>query len=86
MAFNPPDPSQKNDDGGGLKTLVHAERLMQIAIALPAAVFIGWLGGFLLDRWLHTHWIFILGIGLGAAGGLSAAVKMALQSGEEKKP
>ena len=58
MAFHTPDPKQKQDSGG-LKTLVQAEKMIQIAILLPAAVFIGYILGYWLDKTLHQSWISI---------------------------
>jgi ATP synthase protein I len=71
MAFNnppPKKPDEKSDDGG-MGTLVRAEKLTQIAFILPAAVFVGWALGELLDKWLHQHWIYLVGIVLGAVAG-----------------
>ena len=45
--------------------LIRAERLTQIAFILPAAVLVGWLAGAGLDKWLHQHWIYLVGILLG---------------------
>ena len=39
--------------GGGLKDLVTAESMIQLAIALPAGCLIGWLFGSWLDRHFH---------------------------------
>lgn len=44
-------------------------RYSQIAFILPAAVVIGLLVGKLLDHLLHTHWLFLAGIILGAVAG-----------------
>ena len=45
---------------------VQAEKLMQIAILLPAAALIGWLAGAWLDNRLHQEWIAIFGVVLAA--------------------
>jgi ATP synthase protein I len=74
---NPDKPARS----AGLDTLVKAERLLQIAFVLPAAVLIGWGGGALLDRWLHTNWIYIVGLLFGAVAGLFEAVRQALRAG-----
>jgi ATP synthase protein I len=65
---------------GGLNTLVKAEKLVQIALVLPISLLIGWGGGVLLDKWLHQHWIYIVGILFGAAAGLIEAVREALRA------
>lgn len=54
---------------GALGGLVKAERLMQIAVALPISVLVGWGIGALLDKWLHQNWIYIPGILLGCVAG-----------------
>jgi ATP synthase protein I len=85
-----PDPSpdrgksQPDNARGAMKTFVQAESLLQIAFVLPAAVLIGWGAGALLDRWLHTHWIYIVGLLFGSAAGLVEVVRQALRAGNEK--
>ena len=71
--------------GSGMKTLVQAESLLQIAFVLPAAVLIGWGAGALLDKWLHTHWIYVVGLLFGSAAGLVEVVRQALRAGNEKR-
>ena len=73
--------SQSGRGRDGLNTFVQAERLLQIAFVLPAAVLIGWVAGVLLDKWLHTHWIYIVGLLFGAAAGLFEAVRQAMRAG-----
>jgi ATP synthase protein I len=55
---------------GAMGDLVKAESMVQLAIALPAGCLIGWLIGSWADRHFHQGWIGILGIILGAVGGL----------------
>ncbi|MGB9029888.1 MAG: AtpZ/AtpI family protein [Acidobacteriaceae bacterium] len=64
-------------------SLVRAEKLTQIAFILPAAVVVGWLGGAGLDKWLHTHWIYLAGIVLGCAAGFVQIFRLVL--GQEKQ-
>jgi ATP synthase protein I len=82
MAFQIPDPNQKRDNGG-LKTLVQAEKMIQIAIMLPAAVFIGYILGYWLDKTLHQSWISILGLILGGAAGLISVIRMVMHEGKD---
>lgn len=63
-----PDAALKKKSSG-LGNLVQAESMMQIALAVPAGCFAGLLVGYLLDKHFHTHWIVVLGMLLGAAGG-----------------
>ncbi|MGB6903101.1 MAG: AtpZ/AtpI family protein, partial [Acidobacteriaceae bacterium] len=64
-------------------SLVRAEKLTQIAFILPAAVVVGWLGGAGLDKWLHTHWIYLAGIVLGCVAGFVQIFRLVL--GQEKQ-
>ena len=82
MAFHTPDPKQKRDNGG-LKTLVQAEKMIQIAIMLPAAVFIGYILGYWLDKILHQTWINIAGLILGGAAGLISVIRMVMSAGKD---
>lgn len=65
------DSDEKRDDKkhGLTRTLIQADRMVQIAFMLPAAVFVGWLIGAGLDLWLHQHWIYIVGILVGIGAG-----------------
>jgi F0F1-type ATP synthase assembly protein I len=82
-----PDDPQRKRDGGGLATLVQAEKLMQIAILLPSAAFVGWLLGAWLDRLLHQSWIGIAGIVFGGISGLVYVVRLVITSGaDDGKP
>jgi len=45
-------------------------RYSQIAFMLPAGTVAGYLLGALMDRWLHTTWIAVVGLVLGSVGGL----------------
>jgi F0F1-type ATP synthase assembly protein I len=61
-----PEPTKKNT---GLRDLVKAESMVQLALAVPIGCFVGLGLGYLLDRHFHTRWIVVLGMLLGAAGG-----------------
>jgi F0F1-type ATP synthase assembly protein I len=41
---------------------------------------VGWLGGAALDKWLHTHWIYLLGIILGCIAGFVQIFRLVLGS------
>ena len=61
---------KKNARGGGIfGSLVQAESMIQLALALPAGCVIGWFFGMLLDRHFHTDWIQVVGIIVGAIAG-----------------
>ena len=95
MPFNNPIPDDKRPpnqrpkrDSGGIATLVQAEKLMQIAILLPSAAFIGWLAGNWADKQLHQEWISLAGIAFGGIAGLVYVVRLVLTTGtdDNKKP
>jgi hypothetical protein len=70
--------SQGSAGGGLFSSWVQAEKMMQIAMTLPSAGFIGWLAGYGLDRWLHQTWIGTAGAIFGIIAGLVGVVRMAL--------
>lgn len=52
----------------------------QLAIIFPAATVVGWLLGLLLDHWLHTTWLYLVGLILGIAAGFVELVRAFLSS------
>ena len=64
--------------------LVTAARYSEIGFVIPAAVFLGYVVGRLLDHWLHTHWIFIAGIIFGAIAGFVEMIRMAFAAMRSK--
>ena len=54
-------------------------RYSQLAFALPAATVAGWLIGVVLDRWLHTTWLYLVGILLGIAAGFIELIRTVLR-------
>ena len=54
----------------------HAE----LAIVFPAATVIGWLIGVGLDKWLHTTWLYIVGLLLGIGAGFVQLIRIAAKS------
>ncbi len=56
-------------EGAGLKDLVTAESMIQLALAIPLGCLVGWAIGAWLDSKFHQGWIAVTGIVLGAVGG-----------------
>jgi F0F1-type ATP synthase assembly protein I len=54
---------------------VQVGRYSQLAFMLPAGTVAGWLLGSLMDRWMHTSWISVVGLLLGTAGGLIELIR-----------
>jgi Putative F0F1-ATPase subunit Ca2+/Mg2+ transporter len=80
-----PDPKQRGKAPGGLQSLVQAEKMMQIALVLPSAAFIGWLGGSWADSHFHQTWIALAGFAFGSAAGMVHVIRLALAA-EKKLP
>ena len=85
MAFNRPipDPAPQRKNSSGLDTLVQAEKLMQIAILLPSAAFIGWLLGAWADRAWHQSWLGLAGMVFGGISGLVYVVRLVMATGSD---
>ncbi len=72
-----PDPDNSEDKRN---FLVQAARYSQLAFTLPAATFVGWLIVALLDRWLHTKWLYLVGLLLGIIGGFVELIRTVMSS------
>jgi F0F1-type ATP synthase assembly protein I len=64
--------------------LVSAARYSEIGFIIPAAVFLGYVLGRLMDRWLHTHWVFIAGVVFGAIAGFTEMIRKASATMRDK--
>jgi F0F1-type ATP synthase assembly protein I len=87
MSSDQPDrqspPAKSSSKDTPLQSLVRIESLIQLALLLPAAVVIGWAIGLVLDRWLHQHWINILGLIAGAVAGFVQIFRVVLSHSKE---
>jgi F0F1-type ATP synthase assembly protein I len=55
-----------------------------LALMLPLATFIGYAIGYGLDKAFHTHWIYIPGLLLGIAAGLTQLIRQFMRdTGDE---
>jgi len=63
---------------------VAVARYSELGFIIPAAVFLGFLLGKLLDHWLHTTWIYIAGVIFGAILGFVEMIRMATSSFKDK--
>lgn len=50
----------------------------QLAFIFPAATMAGWLIGAGLDRWLHTTWLYLVGLILGIIAGFVELIRAAM--------
>ncbi len=58
---------------------MQAARYSELAMIFPAAVVVGWLSGAALDRRLHTSWLYIVGLILGAIAGFAQLIRMVIR-------
>jgi F0F1-type ATP synthase assembly protein I len=63
--------------------MVTAARYSEIGFMIPAAVIVGYLMGLCADYFLHTHWLYLVGIVLGAVAGFVSMIRRALQASAE---
>ncbi len=66
-----------------MSALVRVERLIQLALLLPAATFVGWAIGYGLDQWLHQQWIYLVGLIVGAFSGFVQVFRVVSQLNKE---
>jgi F0F1-type ATP synthase assembly protein I len=83
MPSDQPDRSSPPSKEGALQSFARIQTLIQLALLLPAAVVIGWALGLVLDRWLHQHWINILGLIAGAVAGFVQIFRVVLSHSKE---
>ena len=58
-------------------------RYSQLALVLPAATLVGWLIGVGLDKWLHTTWLYLLGLILGIVAGFVELIRTVMSDSGE---
>jgi len=68
----------------GKDPLVSLARYSEIGFIIPSAVLLGFFLGKLLDYWLHTKWLYLVGLLFGAAVGFTQMIRMALGSSGDK--
>jgi F0F1-type ATP synthase assembly protein I len=60
--------------------LVQLANYSQLAFIFPAATVVGWLGGVALDHWLHTTWLYLVGLILGIIAGFVELIRLVTSS------
>jgi F0F1-type ATP synthase assembly protein I len=75
MAGQPPDPPEQKKS-----VLVQLANYSQLAFIFPAATVVGWLAGAALDRWLHTTWLYLVGLILGIIAGFVELIRLVTSS------
>lgn len=72
-ATDPETPSKKSR---GASLALYSE----IGFIIPASVFLGLLLGKLADYWLHTQWLYLIGLIVGAVLGFWQMIRMAMRA------
>ncbi len=78
-----PDPKQNGKNQGLFSAWIEAEKLMQIALVLPCAAFVGWLIGAWCDHHFHQSWIAVVGVVFGGASGLVYSIRVAIAANKD---
>jgi F0F1-type ATP synthase assembly protein I len=78
-----PDRDSSNDnpqDKDQQSVWVQLAKYSQLAFIFPAATVAGWLVGVALDHWLHTTWLYLLGLILGIIAGFVELIRAAVSN------
>jgi F0F1-type ATP synthase assembly protein I len=67
----PPDPAEKKAPSWSFA------RYSEMGFIIPAAVLLGFFLGKLADYWLHTKWLYLVGLLFGAVVGFWQMIRMA---------
>jgi F0F1-type ATP synthase assembly protein I len=67
--------NEPKDNGGWGQMANYA----QLAMVFPAATVVGWLIGVALDHWLHTTWLYIIGLLLGIVAGFVELIRTVIK-------
>ncbi|MGO8984172.1 MAG: AtpZ/AtpI family protein [Terriglobales bacterium] len=64
--------------------VVSLARYSEMGFIIPAAILLGFFLGKLADYWLHTKWLYLVGLLFGAVVGFGQMIRMALGASREK--
>ena len=74
--MSPAGPDPQNPNSEQKKNFwIQFGRYSQLAFLLPCATVAGWLLGAVLDRWLHTSWLYLAGLILGIVAGFVELIR-----------
>jgi len=76
-------PPRDNDPPEKKSMLVQLASYSQLAFIFPAATVAGWLIGLALDHWLHTTWLYLVGLILGIIAGFVELIRTVTSSDSE---
>lgn len=76
---NPPAPTPPKKKSA----VVSLARYSEIGFIIPSAVLLGFFLGKLADYWLHTKWLYLVGLLFGAVVGFWQMIRTALRANKE---
>ena len=76
---NPPAPTPPKKQN----PVVSLARYSEIGFIIPSAVLLGFFLGKLADYWLHTKWLYLVGLLFGAVVGFWQMIRTALRANKE---
>jgi hypothetical protein len=71
--------------GKGKDPFVSIARYSEMGFIIPCAVLLGYFLGKLADYWLHTKWLYLVGLIFGAVVGFWQLIRMALSASRNEK-
>jgi F0F1-type ATP synthase assembly protein I len=74
----------ENESTGRSSFFVQIARYSELAVIFPAATVVGWLLGAALDRWLHTTWLYLVGLIFGIVAGFVALIRAVTSSSDDQ--
>ena len=83
LIYNPSHMPEPPKPPGGKDPLVALARYSEIGFIIPAAVLLGFFLGKGLDYWLHTKWLYLVGLLFGAVVGFTQVIRMAMSSSKD---
>lgn len=75
----PDSPTDNKNSDRKENPWVQIARYSQLAFALPAAAVVGWAIGVGLDRWLHTTWLYLVGLLVGILAGFVELIRTVMR-------
>jgi F0F1-type ATP synthase assembly protein I len=61
-------------------SVVSIARYSEMGFIIPAAILLGLFAGKLADYWLHTKWLYLVGLLFGAIVGFWQMIRMAMRA------
>jgi len=83
----PEKPNMESDLPSASKkkgTLVSLARYSEMGFMIPASVLLGFFLGKLADYWLHTKWLYLIGLVFGAVVGFWQVIRMAFRANKDQ--